>query len=723
MSWQNNFSRRNRRKTPTIFQMESAESGAACLGMLMSYYGKNIPLSEIRVACDITRDGSKMSNMMDAAKKYGLDANSYTCDIKTLQKKENFPCIIFWEFNHFVVLEGITRKKAYLNDPATGPRTVTLKEFGQSFTGVVLDLIPAKHFKPEGVPPSNPMKLLWEWVTLDKVAVAYLIVLSAVIGIFSTFPSLIVKVFVDTVLVKQYDWSFYLLLQIFLLAIISGGLVWFLRYYLNRYIIKAKNILLSKFIWRLLHLPFTFFQQRMLGDIAERVDVYNRIGWFVADHVIENVITLIVTFFYLSTMFLINVKLAFCVMGLVAINLSMLGFLKKGMNNTGQYVAQKKGQLVAIETLTIENMESLKANAQENYYFQNWAGHRTRAIKASQASKIVSSLLELFPACFLIINKLVILGYGCYLIYAGQMTVGGIIAFQYLSASFFERLPKVFLMFATLSKLKGNLCRILDIQEYPDDKVLTYAVPPSNYSNALLSIEHLHFGYSHHLPSLPLLTDFSLYINAGQKVGVIGNSGAGKSTLLRLICDLYKPWQGGIYLKGKPIWQIPPHERAKSIGYVSQDIYLFEGSIRDNLSFWREDVLDDDIYDLLAALDLEEIVNERGGLNATIVSGGGNFSGGQRQRFEIVRALLLRPELLILDEATSALDNITERKVYDIIPKYAKSALIIAHRFSAIQDCDHILVIDNGIVIESGNHASLLQANGFYAQQITQGEL
>lgn len=712
-----------RKKTPTIFQMEAMECGAACLTMILAYYGKQVPLSEIRTACDVTRDGSRASNILEAAAMYDLDAEGYSCDIEVLREEVNFPCIVFWEFNHFVVLEGIARNTVYLNDPAVGPRTLSVNEFSKSFTGIILELKPTAQFKKGGTPPSNPMSLLWEWVTAEKATVVYLLILSGFLGIASTVPALIMQVFVDNVLIQQdISWSYILIARMFGSALTCGILLYLLWRYLFRYVIKMQIISVSRLVWKLLQLPFAFFQQRMLGDIAVRVHTYEQIANFVADHVTDSVIAVVLTLFYLSAMFLVDTHMALCIIGILIVNASVIWLFKNRMNNAGQTLAQKMGKLSATETSTIENMESLKANAQEDYYFQTWAGYQTSTIQAAQTSKVLTAGLELMPTCFLMINKLFILGYGSYMVLVGDLSIGAIIGLRYLSDGCYEKLPRIFLMIATLSQLRGQLTRILDIRNYPIEKPAIEA-PAAQYPDAVLSIEHLRFGYSRLAPPLPMLTDFSLQIYPNQKIGLVGSSGSGKSTLLKLICAFYQPWEGCIYMEGHAIHEMKSAQRSRHMAYVGQEIYLFEGTVRDNLTLWSDSFDDDALYAVLEDLGLGAVVHERGGLNTLVEAGGSNFSGGQRQRLELARALLHRPELLILDEATSALDNITERKVYETATKYASSLLIVAHRLSAIRSCDHIIVLKDGAIIERGDHASLVLQQGFYATELLQNEL
>lgn len=715
--------KRRRKKTPLLIQMESTECGAACLAIILRYYGKNVSLTDVRTACDVTRDGSKTINIIRAARNYGLDAEGYSYELADFDES-SFPCIVFWEFNHYLIVEGISGKTVYLNDPATGPRTITLEQFKKGFTGIVIQLSPTDRFIKGGKPLPNPMIVLWQWFTLDKPAIVYLCLLTLILGLVSTLPALLMKIFVDNVLIKQqYEWSFFLIFQIASIALVCGGLIWLQRHYLNKYLLKIKTIVLSSFVWKLLHLPFSFFQQRMPGDVASRTNTYELVSDAVANKLIPSMVTAVTMLFFLLTMMFLNIKMASFVVGLALINFTVILLVKKKLDQNANYFAQKQGKLTALETATIENMEALKANALEDYYFQYWSGVQAEAITASQSMMFLASLLELSPMCFLIINQLFLLGYGGFLVLTNQMSIGDIVAFQYLLAGFYGPLSQVFQSISAILQMKGYFSRILDVVSYEDKKLPTKNHPQDlicEYPEAILSIEHIEYGYSKLKPPLPMLTNFSLQIYPGQKIGLVGSSGSGKSTLLKLICSFYTPWCGQIYLNGQPISSINPKERTRSLAYVSQQIYLFEGTVRENLTLWNDSFQDEELYAVLETLDLNKVIHDRGGLDARVDAGGNNFSGGQKQRLDLARTLLLRPELLILDEATSALDNITEKKVYEAAMKHAKSLLIVAHRLSAVRNCDHILVVKDGILVESGTHENLMKQHGFYAKELAQ---
>jgi len=714
---------RFRKKTPAVFQMETTECGAACLNIIMAYYKKYVPLSEVRTACDVTRDGSKAINIIKAAREYGLEAEGYSCDIEDLKLEEIIlPCIVYWEFNHFVVLEGLKGKKVYINDPATGPRTITLDEFGKAFTGVVLQFKPADHFESGGKRPPKASSLIWQWLSREKTVMLYLFIVSVFVGLTGIFPALIMKIFVDNVLIKeQWQWSFYLVGILFLLGAATFIMMWMQQTYLNRFVLKFKSGALAHFIEKLLQLPFSFFQQRMAGDLAERTDSYDHIQRFISDDLINSAMTLVVMLFYLIIMFFISTKMACWVVLLGLANLSFVWILKNRMSDYSVRLAQKQGRLAATEALSVESMEVLKANALDDYYFNRWASNQAEEIQASQGFMVYASLLESSPTFFLQLNSLFVAGFGGYLVLTGNLTIGGIIAFQILSYGFYQPAARLFEAISSFSRLKGIFYRILDILTYEEEKKPCEKME-SEDKTAVLSIENLCFGYSRLEPPLSMLEDFSLKIYPGQKAGIIGSSGSGKSTLLKLICGFYQPWKGGIYLGGKSIDQLDAHERAGRLGYVSQDIYLFDGSVRDNLTLWSSGFKDNELYEVLNELGLSDVIHGRGGLDSWVAAGGENFSGGQRQRLEVARALLSRPDLLILDEATSALDNISERKVYEAAIKYAKSLLIVAHRLSAIRDCDIIVVLQNGAVAEIGNHETLIKNNGFYANQLVERE-
>ena len=699
-----------RSRTPTVFQMEATECGAACLAIILGYYGKFIPLSEAREECDVNRDGAKATHIMQAAHLHGLDAIGYSYEIEDLEEMK-LPAIIHWKFTHFLVIEGWNSRKIYLNDPATGPRTVSWDEFQKYFTGVGIEFEPTSDFKRGGEPPKSTFRLLSEWLQAGRKVFLFLGIVSLLLGMLSIFPAIVMKIFIDSVLISnQWAWSPYIIAFLLGVALFSALLSWMQQYYLRRYILKTKATGSASFLKKILQLPITFFQQRVSGDVAMRMETYHESATFISEDLVMAPVILVMSGFYAMAMFMLSQELAWAVLFLASINFACISLIQRKISDFGQCMLHEKGHLMGIEVLTLNNMEYLKANALDLYYFRRWAAQQAHEIAATQKFVVYTSILEMLPVIFLSINVLLVVGLGGFLVLKGMLTIGGLIAIQALSAGFYQPMTRFFGSVASFFELKGALFRIVDVLHYPIPEPFGEALT-SQYPDPILSLENVTFGYSRREP--PLLDDFSLRIMRGMQVSIVGNTGSGKSTLLKLICGLYAVWSGAIYCEGRQL-RFNEARRAEGIGYVGQNIYLFEGSLRENLTLWDHSIKDAALNEVLRDLKIFHLFAERGGLDAHIEAGGKNFSTGQKQRIEIARAFLLHSKLLILDEATSALDGISEALVYKTLKKYTESALIVAHRLTSVKHCDHICVMAHGKIIESGTHENLIEKQGAY---------
>ncbi|MCC6318083.1 MAG: NHLP family bacteriocin export ABC transporter peptidase/permease/ATPase subunit [Gemmatimonadaceae bacterium] len=730
-----------RAKTPTILQMEAVECGAAALAMVLAHHGRWVPLEELRVACGVSRDGSKASNVLKAARTYGLVAKGYKKEPAQLREMP-VPMVLHWNFNHFVVFEGFRNGMAHLNDPATGPMTVSEAEFDQSFTGVALTFERGEEFRTGGAAPSLLSALARR---LPGAHGALLFILLA--GLALVLPGVVTptfsKVFVDDVLVKGLsDWVKPLLWLMLITAIISGVLVWIQQRYLLRLETKLAIETSGRFFWHVLRLPAAFFTQRYAGDIGNRVTINDRIARLVSSDLATTALNAIVIVFYAVLLFQYDILLAGIGVLTAGLNLLALKYVSRRREDLSRRLLQDRGKLMGTAMGGLQTIETLKATGSESDFFSRWAGYQAKVSNAYQDLQFTSQMLSVVPPCLMALNTAMILGVGGLRVMDGHMSMGLLIAFQSLMSLFITPVNRMMDLGSMAQEVKGDLARLDDVLRASRDP-LTGApatsrtvgepeeasaplVPAEARAAGLssqtklsgrLELRDVSFGYSVLEP--PLIERFSLVLRPGSRVALVGGSGSGKSTVAKLVAGLYEPWEGTIHFDGRSRQEIPRDLLTTSIGVVDQDIAMFEDSIEHNLALWDSTVPEQDLVS--AARDAcihEEVAARPSGYQSRMEEGGRNFSGGQRQRMEIARALVNNPSILILDEATSALDPTTEKVIDDNLRRRGCTCLIVAHRLSTIRDCDEIILLDRGRVVQRGTHADLHAVDGPYRRLI-----
>ncbi|TAF65024.1 MAG: NHLP family bacteriocin export ABC transporter peptidase/permease/ATPase subunit [Cytophagales bacterium] len=705
--------------------MEAVECGAASLGMILAHYGKYVPLEQLRYECDVTRDGSKASNITKAARTYQLDAKGYKKETDALAELP-MPCIIHWNFNHFLVLEGVdkARGKAYLNDPAEGHRTISYEQLESSFTGVVLTFQPEKDFKKGGQKPQLLAGLRKRLQSYEK-DVLFVVIL----GFFLLIPGLLVpaflQIFVDNILVgKMHSWLPALLVGMFLTVAIKTWIEWLKNSYLLRLETKMSIANSTRFFWHVLRLPIVFFNQRYAGDIASRVAVNNKNAHLLSNELAKTVLDLMLVTFYLLMMLQYDFILSLIAVGFALINVLALRWISESRTESYSNLQQAEGKISGVAMSGLQMIESIKASGAEDDFFKKWAGYFAKVVNTEQKVSSMSIVLNAVPTTLTALSTLVILTLGSWNVMNGFMTVGALVAFQSLMHSFAEPVESLVGLGGKLQEAKGDMGRLDDIlgakldpqtQRHAEmkDNQLDFHIITQKLEGHI-EFRNVTFGYSR--LAEPLVTDFNLSVAPGERVSLVGGSGSGKSTIAKLLAGLYEPWEGEILLDGKPRQKIPREILNNSISMVDQDIFIFEGNVKDILTLWDSTVPDANIMQAAKDAQIHDIIGRRkGGYDSHLTEGGKNFSGGQRQRLEIARALVNNPTILILDEATSALDPITEKLIENNIRRRSCSVLSVAHRLSTIRDSDEIIVMRYGQIIERGTHDSLKAQDGFYA--------
>ena len=717
-----------RRKTPTVMQMEAVECGPASLAMVLGFYRKFVALEELRLKCGVTRDGSKASSLLKTAHSYGMIARGFKKEPSELRALP-MPAIVFWNFNHFLVIESFRDGKAYLNDPAIGPRVVSDQEFDESFTGVVLTFEPGPDFRPGGESPSVLTALRKRFVGLNS-ALIFLVLT----GLAMVIPGMVIpifsSVFIDKILVSGMDsWLKPLLIGMALTAALRVALAWLESYYLLRVQTRIALASASKFFWHVLRLPVEFYTQRSPGEISSRVAINDRVAGLLSGDLAQAILNVIQAAFFVVLMFYYDVPLTLVSIAVVGANLIVMRLIARRMTDASQKLAMDAGMVLGTSMNGLTIIETIKSSGGEAGFFAKWAGYQARYVNSEQRLARIGMVLGSVPPFLTALTSVLVLGIGGLRVIDGHLSIGMLVAFQSLVASFTGPVNALVGLGAKIQEVKGDMNRLDDVMQYPTDSA--FALAPSALAmeglpadapklEGYVDLRNVTFGYNR--ADSPLIENFNLAVKPGERVAIVGPSGCGKSTVSRLVMGLYQPWNGELLFDGRARNAYGRYELANSLALVDQDIVLFEGTIRDNLTMWDESVTESDMMQAAKDACIHEVILTRpGGYDSRIDEGGANLSGGQRQRIEIARALVTNPRILVLDEATSALDATTEKQIDDNLRRRGCACIIIAHRLSTIRDADETIVLSHGRVVERGKHEQLVgNSDGFYARLMAQ---
>jgi NHLM bacteriocin system ABC transporter peptidase/ATP-binding protein len=710
---------RRRVSTPTILQMEAVECGAAALAMVLAYFGRWVPLEELRQECGVSRDGSKANNVLRAARKYGLEAKGYKySELDKLYELE-LPAILFWNFNHFVVLDGFKGDKVLLNDPAQGPREISLTELDGSYSGVVLTFKAGPEFKKGGASPQM-LPALRRRLVGSEGPLLYTILC----GLLLVIPGLIIptftRVFIDDYLLAGQAWLVKPLLWAMAgTVVVHGLLTWLQKHALLRLETKLALVTSSRFFTHILQLPAAYFGQRFSGEIGSRVMINDRVAQMVSGRLAGMVIDSLMTVFYAALMFVYDVTLTLVVIGIALLNIAAIKLAARARIDGSRRLMQDRGKLTGVSMNGIQMIETIKATGSEAEFFSRWAGYYAKTINNEQFLQVLSQISTAVPPLVQTMSTGAVLVLGGIKVMDGELTIGMLVAYQTLLSSFTRPLNAFVQFGSDMQELQADMNRLDDVLRYPADPQYKQTRENLKFDPRVVKLSghvelrNITFGYS---PlDKPLVEDFNLVVQPGKRVAFVGASGSGKSTAAKLISGLFQPWSGEVLFDGVPRTQIPRDLIANSLAVVDQEVFLFGGTVTENVSMWDSTIPVQRISRAARDAAIDDVVEAReGGYQSRVQEGGGNYSGGQCQRLEITRSLVGEPTILILDEATSALDPATEQHIDESLRRRGCTCIIIAHRLSTVRDADEIIVMERGKIVQRGTHEEMKDVEGPY---------
>lgn len=704
-----------RKQTPLYIQMESAECGAACLKIIMAYYGKYVPIEDLRTACGVSRDGCTAYGVATACDSYGLDCDGYSLTLDEL-KEQPLPCVVYWGFNHFIVLEKIKGKKYYINDPSVGHITVGEADFKRLYTGVILQIKPNASFKKGGEKPGFMPSLMRRIRPVIPVMFVLLLMQFGLVFL-SLVMTLLARIFVDHIITGQFPfWRWWFL------GIASGSaLLISLLTYLNSIVlvktqIKLSTLFSSGFFKHLFELPVSFYEQRYSSEIAYRSTLNQQAAGFMTGHLFEAIIQVITIVIYGAALFFFSVPIAIATILCGGLNLITVFIIHRRRLSIFSRYRQDVGKAASFSISALEGFETWKCLGIENRLFSWLAALYTKSINVLHELQNTDQVLGNVSYIAQIIANAILFVMGGWALLEGGMTPGQFVALLLLVSLFMKPTARLVEINRNFELFQVDLARLDDVVDHPVDPKFTYALP-EHEKPFEGHIEFKDVVYRYNVNHPPIINGISLSIAPGKRVALVGATGSGKTTMAKLLAGFISPESGSVKVDGIDLKDVSPNYLSTHMSFVFDTPFIYEDTVRRNITLYDSAYKDADIRLALDDACLSERFNEWA-LGERLEEEGKNISGGEKQRLELARALLRNPSFLVLDEATSSVDIATEKEIFDHIQKRNCGMMILTHRLSAISMCDEVYVLQKGQIVQKGTPQELANTEGPFKQML-----
>ena len=718
------------KKVKPCLQYSAVECGACSLASILRFYGRYETIPTLRELLGVSRDGSKAADILRGARSLGLESKGMKLPFEAFQE-DNFPCIIFWEFNHFLVLEGFKKGRAYLSNPALGRHSVTIEEFKTSYSGVAMLFKPTPEFKKGGTKePSLYSRILG--IPLAYPVVSFLILLVSVIAV---IPQLFIAAassqFLNYFLGQNKAYMGMPIIIITLCAVLisfassisSQTLIRRLQYIIS----KKMSVNLFKTLFTS---SFGYLAQRSGTELSTRMTMGLQYSQSVIGIFYSYLSVMIQTFVVTIFMIFISWQLTLMTLIVIAVNLTVTYNMIQSRSDDNKKLAISSGKASSNGFLSLINIETIKSSGLEPLTLDKWLDEYVPVVDQTQDLGVAMNNVGTFSRSSSLFLDLATLAFGAYLILNGQFTLGGLLAFQFLSGTIQAPLNSITSIGQALQSIDGIIGRLNDLDTADPSPNAASMVPVSQSNKRYLDVTHSDFNetptlslnsisykFGAHLPLF--FEDISLSFPPGSHTTIVGTSGSGKSTLIKVLAGLIDPVSGDVSIDQHPMTAVDPGLKANFISYVPQDIFLFETSIKDNITLWDDEISQEQVISASKDSDIyDKIISFPQSFDTQTTTFSSKLSGGQQQRLCLARALSRNPKILLLDEATSALDTETERSVLENIYSRNITTISVAHRLYTALSGDHVIVLESGKIVEQGSPQELIDSGGRFSQLV-----